>query len=108
MLMKMDMFRDGSASGEGKRRKRFRVNISIDEETYKWLKTITADIQARSISGSAAAMVRLMRDMQVSRQEATESQPDPYEDINDMFYNYEATEAKSHYYTISRLNLPKP
>lgn len=70
-------------------RRRYRINISLDEDTYNWVRQITeATGESSTPSGTVAGMVHLIRNIQRESERATPEQPNPYEDIGEMFARY--------------------
>ena len=77
------------------RRRRYRINISLDEETYNWVRRITeAQGEDSTPSGTVGGMVRLLRNMQRECVLATPDQPSSYGEIGDIFASYAYVEAE--------------
>ncbi len=84
-----------SACAATRPRGRFRINISLDKETYEWVCLIAAKAGVdHTPSGTVAGMVRLVRDIQRAQDMATTDQPSPYGELGDKYASYSGDDLK--------------
>lgn len=74
------------------RSRRYRVNLSLDGETYESLKALQADSGCRSVCEVVTAFVRILLDQRKSAEERTHDLPeDDSEYIREMFDRFGST-----------------
>ena len=77
-------------------RRRYRVNISLDEDTYNWVCRMSENVgESSTPAGTVAGMVHLIRKVQEGYERGTPMQPNPYGEIGEMFAQYAYAEAES-------------